>query len=88
MRNMPPFTAWSKNKAKLDSLVDLDHWTLHDLRRTWSTNAARLEVAPHVLSHVAPEGKVAAVYNRHRYENEMRDAMERMSTFVMDLIAE
>ena len=87
-----PFTAWSKNKAKLDSLLDLDHWTLHDLRRTWSTNAARLEIAPHiterVLSHVAPEGKVAAVYNRHRYENEMRDAMERMSTFVMNFISE
>lgn len=87
-----PFTAWSKSKAKLDSLMDLDSWTLHDLRRTWSTNAARLNIPPHiterVLSHVAPEGKVSAIYNRHRYEKEMRDAMERMSTFVMGLISE
>jgi integrase len=86
-----PFTAWSKSKTKLDSLVDLDAFTIHDLRRTWSTNAARLDIPPHiterVLSHVAPEGKIAGIYNRHRYESEMRDAMERMSTFVMGLMS-
>lgn len=87
-----PFTAWSKSKIALDRHCDLDHWTLHDLRRTWSTNAARLDIPPHiterVLSHVAPEGKVAAIYNRFKYEADLRDAMERMSRFVMDLISE
>jgi len=87
-----PFTAWSKNKAALDKLVDLDHWTLHDLRRTWSTNAARLDVPPHiterVLAHVAPEGKVASIYNRFKYENEMRDAMQTMADFVASLLVE
>ena len=87
-----PFTAWSKSKVRLDALVNLDPFTLHDARRTWSTNAARLDIAPHiaerVLAHSAPEGRVAGIYNRYRYENEMREAMEKMSTFLMSLINE
>ena len=87
-----PFTAWSKNKAALDRLVDLDHWTLHDLRRTWSTNAARIDIAPHiterVLAHVAPEGKVASIYNGFKYENEMREAMQKMADFITSLLVE
>lgn len=86
-----PFTAWSKNKAILDKLTNIDHWTLHNLRHTWSTNAARLEVAPYiterVLSHVAPEGRVAGIYNKWRYEQEMRDAAEKMGTFLTGLLA-
>ena len=87
-----PFTAWSKNKIALDRSIDIDPWTPHDLRRTFSTNAARLDIAPHIteriLSHVAPEGKVSAIYNRFKYEKEMREAMEKMSTFLMTLISE
>lgn len=82
-----PFSAWSKNKDQLDRMIDIDPWTLHDLRRTWSTNAARLDIPPHiterVLSHVAPEGKVAAIYNRYRYEDEMRAAMKKIAEWLM-----
>lgn len=85
------FNAWSKSKIRLDRLVPIDPWTIHDLRRTWSTNAARLDIPPHlterVLSHVAPEGKVAAIYNRFKYESEMREAMAKMSTFISSLVA-
>jgi len=56
----------------------------------WSTNAARLDVPPHiterVLAHVAPEGKISAVYNRFKYENEMRDAMQKMPDFITSLL--
>ncbi len=55
-----PFMVWSKNKVKLNALIDLDRGPS---TIAWSTNAARLDVPPHiaerVLSHVAPEGKVA-----------------------------
>ena len=75
------FSAWSKNKAKLDSLLpQMEPWTLHDLRRTWSTNAARLDVPPHitdrVLSHVSGTlSDVALIYNKYQYLDEMRTAM-------------
>ena len=73
-------------------MINIDPWTLHDLRRTWSTNAARLDIPPHiterVLSHVAPEGKVAAIYNRYRYEDEMRAAMKKIADWLMLQIQE
>ena len=87
-----PFTAWSKNKRRLDQrLPDMDPWTLHDLRRTWSTNAARLDIAPHitdrVLSHVTGSlSSVARVYNRYKYETAVRDAMSRMESHIMDFV--
>jgi integrase len=87
-----PFTAWSKNKRRLDSLLlDMDPWTLHDLRRTWSTNAARLDVAPHitdrVLSHVSGSlSPVARVYNRYKYEEAVRDAVRRIESHIMELV--
>jgi integrase len=87
-----PFTAWSKNKRRLDALLpEMDSWTLHDLRRTWSTNAARLDVAPHitdrVLSHVTGSlSQVARVYNRFKYEAEVRDAVRRMESHILELV--
>jgi integrase len=85
-----PFSAWSKSKAKLDSLVQLDPWRLHDLRRTWSTNAPRLDIPPHItariLSHVAPEGGIAKVYNRYKYRQEMADAMTKMEDHILSLL--
>ncbi len=88
-----PFSAWSKNKRALDQrLPDMDPWTLHDLRRTWSTNAARLDIAPHitdrVLSHVTGSlSPIARVYNRFRYENEMRDAVRRIESHILELVS-
>ncbi|MEM8970822.1 MAG: integrase arm-type DNA-binding domain-containing protein [Pseudomonadota bacterium] len=85
-----PFSAWSKNKRKLDELVQLDPWRLHDLRRTWSTNAPRLDIPPHItsriLSHAAPEGAIARIYNRYMYRDEMADAMNRMNDHILSLV--
>ena len=85
-----PFSAWSKNKAKLDKLVQLDPWRLHDLRRTWSSNAPRLDIPPHIsgriLSHAAPEGRMAKIYNRYKFREEMTDAMAKMDNHILSLI--
>lgn len=78
---------WSNSKAAFDRLIKGDaakspvaHWTLHDLRRTFATNMARLGVAPHVveklLNHVSGTiSGVSAIYNRFAYEKEMREAI-------------
>lgn len=85
-----PFTTWSKNKSALDALLELPHWTIHDLRRTWSTNAPRLgitsDITERVLAHTSPSGKIAAVYDRFKYEPQMRDAMHKMERFILDLV--
>ncbi len=87
-----PFSAWSKNKRKLDSLVQVDPWTLHDLRRTWASNAPRFDIPPHItsrtLSHAAPEGRISKIYNRYKYRGEMADAMDKMNDHILSLIAD
>lgn len=52
-------------------------WTPHDLRRTGATMMVALGVLPEVaercLNHTE-ENKVKRIYQRHSYENEMREA--------------
>jgi len=76
-----PFSGWSKCKLTLDKAVgEIPHWTLHDLRRTFSTNLASLKVPPHVteklINHITGTIQgVAAIYNRYAYMDEMRAAI-------------
>jgi integrase len=53
-----PFCGFSKSKQSLDAaLKGVAPFTLHDLRRTFSTNIAKLGVPPHIkealLNHIA-----------------------------------
>jgi integrase len=60
------------------------HWTLHDLRRTFATGLQKLGVAFPVIE-AALNHKVrgiAGVYQRHSFENEIRDALEKWGEHV------
>ena len=83
-------SGFSKAKLRLESSVGTDDWTLHDLRRTTATLLAKQGTPPHVieriLNHVSGTfGGVAGVYNRHRYFDEMRDALQQWANYVRDL---
>lgn len=85
------FNGWSKGKARLDKHVPLPHWTIHDLRRTFSTTHARLGTPLHVterlLNHVSGTvSGVAATYNRYSYMKEMREASLHYETFIANLV--
>ena len=83
------FSAWSKNKVRLDKLSDMTDFVVHDLRRTAGTNLVRLGVHPHVrervLTHVIPG--VEGVYDRHSWFTEKRDALNTYDAFLRDLFA-
>lgn len=71
--------------------VDIPHWTFHDLRRTAATGMARLaipvRVTEAVLNHVSGTGGgIVAVYQRHDYAEEKRQALEAWARFVLDLV--
>jgi integrase len=72
---------WSRAKAAFDRECGVTGWTLHDLRRTYSTVHAKLGtpqiVVEKLLNHVSGGSlsPIAAVYNVHRYDREMRDAV-------------
>ena len=55
----------------------IDHWTIHDLRRTAATHMARLGVDEIVVERVLGHriGGVKGVYNRYRYIEEKRAAL-------------
>nr|WP_277613637.1 site-specific integrase [Neoroseomonas marina] len=87
-------SGFSKMKARLDDAVgeSVAPWVLHDLRRTAATGMQRLGVLPviieAVLNHVSgTRTGIVGVYQRHQYEAERRDALDRWSKHVMDLIA-
>jgi len=88
-----PFNGWSKSKRVFDKPIDVTDYTLHDLRRTFSSNMARLGVPIHVterlLNHVSGTvSGVAAVYNRYSYMGEMREAIARHEEHIANLIRE
>ena len=85
------YSGWSKSKNGLDQRImakPLPDWRLHDLRRTAATVMAdRLGVLPHiieaVLNHVSGHrAGVAGVYNRAKYEGDMREALQRWADHV------
>lgn len=74
------FCGWSKSKLAFDRECAIEHWTLHDLRRTFSTIHARIGTPPHIaermLNHqVGTLTAIAKIYNRYSYMDEMRAAM-------------
>jgi integrase len=85
------FTAWSKSKAILDRrLHGMAPYRLHDLRRSAATHMAELGVFPHIieaiLNHVSGhKSGVAGIYNRARYEGEMRTALQKWGDYVTKL---
>ena len=83
-----PFSSWSHSMDDLRRLSGIHaRFTAHDWRRTASTNLHRLGVMPnvveHLLSHSQP--KIAGIYNRYQYQDEMRDALLRYEQFLADL---
>jgi integrase len=82
------FTAWSDSKAILDKrLPGVPAWKLHDLRRSAATHMAELGVLPHiieaVLNHVSGhKSGVAGIYNRARYADEMRKALQTWADYI------
>lgn len=84
------FDGWSKGKPNFDKGCPIDHWTLHDLRRACATNLAAFGVHVHVtgkfLNHVSgTTSGIVAVYQRHAYIDEMRDAIERWELHLRSL---
>jgi integrase len=86
------FNGWPKCKVEFDRKCGVADWTIHDVRRTVATNLAALSVPPHVteriLNHVSGTvSGVAAIYNRHAYLDEMREAFAAWEKHLTKLIA-
>jgi integrase len=86
-----PFGSFSAAKRELDRLSGVSHWRLHDLRRTCVSGMARIGVAPHVADKVLNHQSgtisgVAAVYQRHEFLAERKNALEQWGNHVAALL--
>ena len=92
-----PVNHWSQCKEELDKECPIASWQLRDLRRTFATKLASLRVAPHVIERLLnhrigtlPVGgeisAIAAVYSRHQYLDEMREAVEKWEACLSALL--
>ena len=71
-------------------MLDIEHWSPHDLRRTVRTGLARLgcpnEVGEAILGH-SKKG-IEGTYNLHTYDKECRIWLQKWADYLDDLIAE
>jgi integrase len=88
-----PFPDFARAKRKLDELSKVTGWRLHDLRRTCVSGMARLGIAPHVADKILNHQSgtitgVAAVYQRHEFLLERKDALERWGAHMAKIVME
>jgi integrase len=81
------FRDWDRAKKRLDRRLGIADWHLHDLRRTCATQLGELGIQPHhieaILNHYSGHrAGVAGVYQRARYEPEMRAALQRWADWI------
>jgi integrase len=82
-----PYQRFNRSKRRLDAMSGIRDWVLHDLRRTCVSGMARLGIAPHVADKILNHQSgtisgVAAVYQRHQFLAERKDALERWGAHV------
>lgn len=84
-----PISGLGKVKERLDAALGVSDWRFHDLRRTAASGMARLGTPPHVIEKVLNHqtgliSGVAAIYNRHGYNAEKRNALEEWARHVVE----
>ena len=79
----------SAMRNSIAEMEDVNPATPHDLRRTAGTLMAEAGVPRLVISKVLnhAEGGVTAIYDRHGYDNEKSDALNRLETTLRGLLS-
>jgi len=93
-----PVSGFSKAKGQLDAAMTkvagkpITPWRLHDLRRTAASGMAKigvqLPVIEKILNHVSGSfAGVVGIYQRHEFEAEKAEALQRWATHVEGLVS-
>ena len=84
-------SGFARIKVRLDQMSGVESWRVHDLRRTAASGMARLGHPPHVVAAILNHSPgstmgITAIYNRHRYTDEKRAALDAWSREVERII--
>jgi integrase len=94
-RGFRPLNDFGAIKSRLDKRIaalngekPLDHWTLHDCRRTFRTQLSTIGIAPHIaelcIGHRQP--KLFRTYDLHRFDAEKRQAFEAHAVRLLQIV--
>lgn len=83
-----PFAGFSKAKKRVDTMSGVEGWRIHDSRRTCGTGMAKIGVPVPIISHVLNHAQsgVTAIYNRHSYLPEKREALEKWGVKIEEIV--
>jgi integrase len=93
-----PFSGFSKPKAKIDEVIAeqrktaklpaMEHFTLHDLRRTARTRMSELQIPENIAELAIGHAKkgLQRVYDQHKYRPQITDALQRLSNLLDSII--
>jgi len=87
-----PFTNQSTAKKQLDAELQIPHWTLHDLRRTFSTKMSEWEICPiditeAILSHTTgSRSQIQRIYDRHNRMSQIHRALKKYHRRLLALV--
>jgi integrase len=83
-----PISTWYDAKKKLDEISGVRGWVIHDLRRSMRTNLSALRIPDNVAELALRHAKTGLrrVYDQHRYEDEVREAMEAWAARVKTIL--
>jgi hypothetical protein len=91
-QNGNPWNGWSNGMKRFWKHVDLPHFVIHDLRRTFSTIHAEIGTPIHIterlLNHASGSSTagVAGIYNRYTYMDEMRQCQEKYRDCLVNIV--
>jgi integrase len=86
----------AKQEAKArgydSDMIEIKHWKLHDLRRTFISLLARLKIpqeyAEKAVNHISEShGGLRKIYDEHEYEEETRNAFVVLANFITSLVS-
>jgi integrase len=95
VRGSRPLNDFGMLKLRLDKRIAalnggkaLEHWTLHDCRRTFRTTLSTLGITPHVcelcVGHRQP--RLFRTYDLYRYDDEKRHAFEAHAARLLSIV--
>lgn len=75
-------------KRNTEKFKDVKHFTPHDLRRTAASHMTAIGIPRLVVSKILnhTENSVTAIYDRHSYDIEKKDALERWGNKLKEII--
>ena len=89
-----PFSGWGQSTEQLYKLMrqelpEMEHWVVHDLRRTFRTRCSMLkidrEVAERCLGHRIGNA-VEQTYSRYGFDAEMADAFAKIADHISEIV--